>query len=97
MIGSRLAGSSLCLALAAFGAGLAATIFSNVAGFVMQIHYATMTDRQMWNKELELGGRMPTHHTQSCLLAGDRRTANPRNSWLAASERPLPPLRTLAA
>ena len=71
-VAKQVPGPSLWFALAAFGAGLAATILSNIAGFVMQIHYATMTERQMWNKELELAGQAPVHDVATCLSAGDR-------------------------
>lgn len=64
-------GPTLWLAFAAFAAGLAATVFGNAAGFAMQVHYATMTERQMWNKELELAGRPPAYDVERSLYSGD--------------------------
>ena len=71
-IAEQVAGPSLWFAFGAFAVGLAATILSNVSAFFMQIHYATMTERQMWNNELELAGRPASYDVESCLAAGDR-------------------------
>ena len=71
-IAHQVPGLQLWLAFAAFAAGLTATIVANLAGFFMQLHYASMTERQMWNKELELAGRVPAYDFEECLIAGDR-------------------------
>jgi hypothetical protein len=71
-IARELSGLQLWLAFAAFAAGLTATIVANLSGFFMQLHYASMTERQMWNKELELAGRAPAYDFEACLIAGDR-------------------------
>ena len=71
-IARQVSGLQLWFAFAAFAAGLSATIIANLAGFFMQAHYGSATERRMWNKELELGGREPIYDADSCLAAGDR-------------------------
>ena len=70
-IASEVSGGQLWFAFAAFAAGLTAIIVANLAGFFMQVHYASTTERQMWNKELELAGREPLYDVEACLKAGE--------------------------